>query len=466
MEQVNTLHPLYQEMMISWDMVDDVCAGSRRVKAMGELYLPMVGACGDPEENKAIYLAYKKRAVFFEVAKDTLHNHVGLAFSEDPTFEPDGLDFLKDDADGAGKSIYQLNQTALDGLLRHGRGGFLVDYPTSDTQFSKADVARMNIRPTITFYSAKNIINWRTKKIGNTFVTSLIVLLEVREEECPQDKFKIRNVTEYRVLMLDGENKYCAQVFTDNGNKGELTAGPVFYPKKSTGEDWKEIPFIPIGSQVNDWSVDDIPMESICEMNLAHYRNSAEYENSVFITGQVQPVITNLDEQQATALDESGMRLGSNTPLTLWGQAKFEYVQAKEQMIAKEAMTDKFQYMQSLGAKVLDRNTGNKTATQVEEEAATQHSVLSLCVSNLNEAAEYCLRWCAEFHGSGYEAVFSIKQDFARGEVGLEELKFYAELVDSERLSKETFHTIRVTGKVPEISYAEEVEKIELERNS
>lgn len=465
--RVNTTHPAYSEALPKWVMVDDVCEGGRKVKSKSTLYLPMVGACGDAEQNQRVYDAYRARAVFFEVTKDTLHNHVGLAFSEDPTFVPDGMDFLKSDADGAGKSIYQIFQTALDGLLRHGRGGLLVDYPVSDKELSQADVAKGEIRPTITHYSALQIINWRVKKVGNVYKVSMIVLKEEREEQDPQDKFKLKTVTEYRVLELDEFGFYSVQLYTDDGKLGsELVAGQVYNPTKANGSKWTEIPFIPVGSQSNDFEVDDIPLESLAEMNLAHYRNSAEYENSVFFTGQVQPVISNLDEQQAEQLNKSGIKLGSNSPLTLWGDAKFEYVQAKEVMIAKEAMGDKFKYMQSLGAKVLDRQTSVKTATQVDEEAATQHSVLSLCVSNLNEAAEFCLQCCAEFHGSGDKAVFSIKQDFARGKVSLEELKFYAEQVDSERLSKQTFHVIRTTGKVPEVSYEEEQKLIELERNS
>ena len=200
------------------------------------------------------------------------------------------------------------------------------------------------------------------------------------------------------------------------------------YPKKKGGAFFDEIPFIPLGSQVNDFSIDSIPLESLALMNLAHYRNSAEYENSVFICGQIQPVISGLSEEWRDHLEKSGIKLGSFSPLTLPEGGSFQFAQAESNMVAREAMKDKFDYMQALGAKVLDKTTANKTATQVNEEAATQHSVLSLCVSNLNEASEYYLKWCAEFEGRGFDAKFSIKQDFARGEIGLEELKFYYEL--------------------------------------
>ena len=129
---VQNTNSQYSNMVDVWRKIDDVCGGSREVKAKRTVYLPMINACDNSEENIARYNAYLTRAVFYPIAKDTVQNNVGLAFSEDPTFEPDGLDFLKTDADGSGVSIYQLNQIALKGLIKHARGGFFVDYPSTE----------------------------------------------------------------------------------------------------------------------------------------------------------------------------------------------------------------------------------------------------------------------------------------------------------------------------------------------
>ena len=458
---VDSKHPLYVDNLYRWKLVNDVCDGRQSIKNMGVQYLPVVNACATNEENLAYNDSYRQRAVFFEVTKDTLQSHVGLAFSEDPTFEPDGLDFLKNNADGNGKSIYQLNQLALGGLLRQGRGGFFVDFPVVTGNMSQAEIERLNIRPSIVYYPALNIINWDKRKVGGVYKNSLIVLHEVAEKRDEQDEFQFKKFNRYRVLRLEENNVYSIQVYSDES--GSIVADERVYPKKKGGAFFNEIPFIPLGSQVNDFSIDSIPLESLALMNLAHYRNSAEYENSVFICGQIQPTMTGLDDTWRDHLEDTGIKLGSFSPLMLPVGGAFEFVQAQPNMVAREAMRDKFDYMQALGAKVLDKTTANKTATQVNEEAATQHSVLSLCVSNLNEASEYYLKWCAEFEGRGFYAKFSIKQDFARGEIGLEELKFYYELVVSSDLSKQTFHEIRTTGKVPEIDREEEQARIDSE---
>lgn len=461
---VNNANQIYQINSARWTMMNDVCDGSRAVKQKTTLYLPVDCDCND-DASRSVYNAYLRRAVFYPVTKEMLQDNVGLAFSEDPNFEPDGLDFLKDDADGAGTSIYQLNQKALALLLKHGRGGLFVDYPTTEGGTTKAELLAKNIRPTIVLYDALQIINWRVKKIGGVFKNSLIVLLEKTMQKDPQDEFMEIEVTTYRVLRLDDENRYSVQTYTDATQTGTLVASDIVYPLNAKGKTWDYIPFIPIGSQTNDFHIDEIPLEGLAEINLAHYRNSAEYENSVHICGQVQPTIGELSEDWRDSLVKQGIKLGSNTPLLLPVGSKFEYVSAKIEMLAQEAMKDKMDYMSALGAKVIEKSSSIKTATQVDSEDAKQYSVLSLCVSNLNEASEYTLKWCAEYYGSGFEASFSIKQDFATGELSLDDLKFWQSEVVAGRLSRQTFHEIKLTGKVPEISYDDEQLRIEAERD-
>lgn len=459
---VNNVNADYQKNLQRWQMMDDVCSGSIAVKSKGEKYLPVNCDCNE-DGGKKRYEDYLKRAVFYPVTKETLQNDVGLAFSEDPTFEPDGMDFLKQDADGVGTSIYQLNQKALALLLKHGRGGFFVDHPVTDQGVTKADQLEKGIRPTIVLYDAKQIINWRVKKVGGVFKTSLIVLSEKTTQVDPNDEFNEIDVTIYRVLKLDDNNEYCFQVYSDA--TGQLLGSDLVYPTKYNGRKWNYIPFIPLGSQSNDFHIDEIPLEGLAEINLAHYRNSAEYENSVYICGQVQPTLTELSEDWRDFLFGNGMKLSSFEPLLLPTGAKFEFVSASMEMLAKDAMDEKKDYMESLGAKIREKSASVKTATQVDSEDAKQYSVLSLCVSNLNEASEYVLKWCAEYYGQGFEAKFSIKQDFARGELSLEDLKFWQSEVVAGRLSRQTFHEIKATGKVPEISYDEEQLRIEAEQN-
>lgn len=162
---VNTEHQAYADMKKRWETIDDVCDGSATVKKRGELYLPKPNVSSDLTQNDQYYLAYLTRAVFYEISKDTLNKMVGVVFAEDPTFEPDGMDFLKYDADGTGKSIYQVAQSALQGQLKHARGGLFVDYPTTDGNVSLQQAESLGIRPTIVlrvieYYQLESKASW------------------------------------------------------------------------------------------------------------------------------------------------------------------------------------------------------------------------------------------------------------------------------------------------------------------
>lgn len=458
---VNTEHQAYADMKKRWETIDDVCEGASKIKKRGEVYLPKPNVVEDQKQNDKYYEAYLNRAVFYEISKDTLNKMVGVVFAEDPTFEPDGMDFLKYDADGTGKSIYQVAQSGLQGQLKHARGGFLVDYPVTDGNVSVQQAESMGIRPTIVFYDSLSILNWRLKRIGSVYKPDLIVLHEKSTKQDEDDEFSQKEVNTYRVLRLDANNQYYVQIYSDES--GNLAGGEAHYPKNASGQGWNEIPFIPLGSLANDWKIDPIPLEPIVTMNLAHYQNSASYEEMVFICGQAQPVINELDTDWRDWLQKNGVRLGSKNPLMLPKGSSFEYKQVVESTLAKQAMEAKEKYMQSQGAKITEQNNSLKTATQSNNEKLSQYSVLSLCVANLNEAMEYCLKWCAEFFGSGKESTFVIKQDFAKGQIELDELKFYNELVLQGKLSMETFYEILLTGKLPERSFVDEQERIEAE---
>ncbi|MCP6133308.1 DUF4055 domain-containing protein, partial [Klebsiella pneumoniae] len=137
------------------------------------------------------------------------------------------------------------------------------------------------------------------------------------------------------------------------------------YHPKPKGEDfWDEIPFTFVGAQNNDPSIDESPLAALVEINLGHYRNSADYEDSVFFCGQVQPVISGLDTAWRDWLQDKGIRVGSRSPFLLPKEGSFTYAQAQPNTLAKEAMDSKRDYSVQLGARLIEQNGAVKTATQ------------------------------------------------------------------------------------------------------
>lgn len=419
---INTTHPQYDALAPRWQRMTDVCNGEDAIKAAGERYLPMPNSDIRTPEAMARYKNYKDRAVFVEVTKDTLDKYTGQAFKDDPVLNVDKqLDYMKRDANGSGLSIYQIAQKCFEAQLERGRFGLFVDYPATNGEVSQADVERNALRPTVHYYSPESIINWRTKTIGGQTVTNMIVLHETVYETDPEDIFTSKQVEQWRYLGLD-DTGYFVEVW----RKGDKSADFVphkerVYPKRSGGQYWDFIPFVIGGSDSNDWCEQNIPLESLAKMNLAHYRNSADHEQSVFLCGQTQPWMSGVSQQRMEALEEKQIRIGSGAMIMLEEGGQFGFAQASPNTMSGEAMKEKYAIMQALGAKLAEVQTNgsssNKTATQSNHESGVQNSTASMAVTNLNEAVQDALLMAYEYLGLNTvikdgEYLFKAKQDF------------------------------------------------------
>jgi hypothetical protein len=174
------------------------------------------------------------------------------------------------------------------------------------------------------------------------------------------------------------------------------------------------IPFQFLGSENNDTSIDDSPLYDMAEINIGHYRNSADYEEAAYLVGQPQPWMAGLDEQWRDHMEKNGIFLGSRAPWLLPVSGTCGVWQAQPNTVAKEAMDGKKEDMVSLGARLIERGSAVKTATQADNDSAAEHSVLSLVVSNVSEAYSQCLVWMAEFVNAPGEVVYKLNQDFSQ----------------------------------------------------
>lgn len=414
MTDVTFTRPEYTAAKYRWRLVRDVCKGSETVKAAGDYYLPRPNASDKSQDNKDRYDAYKKRAVFYNATGRTKHSLVGAVFRTWPTLTvPGALDYVTKDIDGQGVSVYQQSQSVIGHLLEVGRHGLLVDYAAVEAgTVSKADEQAGRARANVASYPAESIINWKTRQVGGQHLLSLVVLREKVDVDT-DDGFGSEQVLQYRVLRLDVTGVYTQEVWEEGSSKTEMTVAP-FAPLNGSGQPWRIIPFQFLGSENNDTSIDDSPLYDMAEVNIGHYRNSADYEEAAYLVGQPQPWMSGLDEQWRDHLEKAGIFLGSRAPWLLPVNGACGVWQAQPNIVAKEAMDAKKQDMVSLGARLIERGSAVKTATQADNDSAAEHSVLSLVVSNVSEAYSQCLAWMAEFVNAPGEAIYKLNQDFSQ----------------------------------------------------
>jgi hypothetical protein len=441
----------------TWQQTRDAVKGSVAIKEKRARYLPVPdGETGSEgatnlryanEEHKGTgtlrYRNYIKRAVYTNFTGRTKNALVGAVFRKDPTIVvPAGLEYLIDDATGDGLSINQLAKDELSNLLEVGRAGFLVDYPQADQGLSVEDVDLLDLRASIVPYTAEQIINWKLDAYGGRKLLTLIVL----EEDYPDDddEFGHEKKKQQRILRLSDEG-YSQQIYRD-----EMPYTEQFFPTKADGSKWFEIPFVFCGSKNNDASIDDAPLADIAEVNLAHYRNSADYEESCFITGQPTLFITHsLSAEQFAEYNPNGIKLGSRAGHVLGETGAATLVQAEANNIVREAMNSKLNEMVAIGARIVTDRGQNETAEGARIRFASENSVLGDVVNNLSEALFTCILWVGEFMGFDGDTEFYLNTEFYDKSVDPQLIMSMVTLLDREIIGEaDIFDRLKSAGLI------------------
>jgi hypothetical protein len=453
----STKNPTYQMYYDTWQQTRDAVKGSVAIKDKRARYLPVPdGETGSEgatnlryanEEHKGTgtlrYRNYIKRAVYTNFTGRTKNALVGAVFRKDPTIlVPAGLEYLVDDATGDGLSINQLAKDELSNLLEVGRAGFLVDYPEADEGLSVEDVDLMDLRASIVPYTAEQIINWKLNAIAGRKLLTLVVL----EEDYPddEDEFGHEKKKQQRILRLSEEG-YSQQIYRE-----EMPFTAEFFPSKADGSKWFEIPFVFCGSKNNDASIDDAPLADIAEVNLAHYRNSADYEESCFLTGQPTLFITHsLSAEQFAEYNPNGIKLGSRAGHVLGETGAANLVQAEANMIVREAMNAKLGEMVAIGARIVTDRGQNETAEGARIRFASENSVLGDVVNNLSEALYTCIKWVGEFMGFEGEIKFSLNTEFYEKSVDPQLIMSMITLLDRQIIGEtDIFERLKSAGLI------------------
>jgi hypothetical protein len=375
-------------------------------------YLPKPNASDTSSQNSDRYLSYLTRAVFYNVTGRTLEGMVGEVFKRDPVVKlPTVMNFMLDDADGSGVGLTQLAKRGIRYVLPYGRAGVFVDFPQTTGSVTKSDIDN-GIRPTITFYEAWNVINWKTTKVNGETVLSLVVLRE--QVDISSDEYASDLQDRYRVLKLNTSGPvpiYSQELHKPKDDKNfdvEIIA-----VTDASGSSLTRIPFMFVGSENTDSGVDKPPMFDLATINIAHYRNSADYEESAYICGQPTIVATGLDENWVKNILKGVLPIGSRGGIPLPPGAQAQLLQADPNTMPKEAMEQKERQMVALGAKLVQQQQVQRTATDALMEGSSETSILANVTTNVSTAILWALNQAYKFlSASTAEIKFQLNDQF------------------------------------------------------
>jgi hypothetical protein len=383
-----------------------------RYMRKAEDYLPKPNPSDRSQENEDRYKSYVKRAVWYNFTSRTLAGLVGQIFLRPPVQTlPDELEPLVTNADGNGMTLEQVAKRTSQSTLAYGRSGLLTDFPATDESGLTPDqIKTQNIQPVIKHYHPWQIINWATTQRGAKHVLSLVVLEEVNLVEI--DDFSFADEITYRVLRLDPKTfTYSVEIWGPNDREAaksghgmnkdqQFSSRGTYVPKDSAGKTFDEIPFQFVGSEANDIWCDIPPLYDLASLNIAHYRNSADYEEASFIVGQPTPVITGVTEQWVETVLKGQIQLGSRGSISLPVGGDAKLLQATPNQMPLEAMKMKEEQALSLGAKLVQKSKTVRTATEVMIDTTSETSTLHNVAKNTSAGMEQALKWACRFAGA------------------------------------------------------------------
>jgi len=455
---VKTTHREYQANFGKWKKVRDTISGEMKS------YLRNVGA---NEQDKAYgeqrQLEYQEGAIVYNFTKRTLSGMVGSVMRKDPEQQfPERMDYLINDTSGSGVGLWQHVQDTLMEIDSVGRGGLLVDAPAVEV----ATMAQQNageLNPIIAFYTTENVINWKLKRVGSVNKVVMVVLREQFEYNETDDEFVTKVGEQYRVLDIDENGNYRQRVYRFDDIGAIQDTVVTLYPKLN-GVPKGVIPFTFVGASNNDDTVDDAPLLPLADLQIGHFRNSADNEENLFVVSQAMLVIApgqNISPQQWIELNPEGVKFGARRGINVGNGGDAKLVQASATNALDLALTKKEQQAIQIGAQLITPTT-QITAESARLQRGADSSVMATIARNVSRAYEDALKWVAQMLGlpdAGIE--FKLNMEFFLQQMTPQEAQQWMAMVQSGFVPTEAMWEAMRRGGWTNWTNAEMKEKIE-----
>jgi len=434
----STPHPEYTASLSMWEKCRDALEGEDKIKQQGLVYLPMLGG-----QDISEYNAYKARATYYNATRRTVSGLVGAVMRKPPEIKvPDKLDFLLGSFGSDGEHIEVFAEKLLTEVLSLGRVGVLVDVADGDT-------------PYVAIYYAENIINWREQRIGGRKILTLLVLQEAHEEP---NGFAVETKRQLRVFVLqDAETANPTVLFQLYRQK---TAGA------ATAEDWllveervlaaaggkalNEIPFVFVSPCGLSSRVERSPILDLININLSHYRTSADLEHGRHFTALPTAWAAGFSIKQTYKIGSSVVWV-SDDPNAHAGFLEFTGAGLAS---LREALEQKQGQMAVLGARLLEESRpGVEAAETVKLRHSGESGSLLTVAHAVSDGIKKALRFAYFWQSGSFEAeiVFDLNDEFLPGNLDAQKITAMVSALQSGAMSFEAyFYNLSRAGMYPE----------------
>ena len=427
------VHDDYTDMLETWTACRDAAIGQRAIHKAGDTYLPKLAG----QESKD-YNAYKGRAQFYGATGRSIKGMKGLVFRIKPVLEvPKGMVEWVEDITLDGKTLNGLAECCLGETLTVARGGLLVDHPKgaqTENPVTVAAARQLGLRPYITLYKAESIRYWKRERVQNVTKLTYLVLAETFDTDEGQEE-------QLRVLRLD-QGVYTQEVYRKSKDEWDLY--DVITPVMN-GSPIDEIPFFFLSPEETGCDVQSPPIEDLVNVNISHYKNSADLEHGAHMSGLPTPYITGID-------DESPVMLGSATILKIpnpESQVGFMQVGAEGFASIEKLMDRKEQQMAALGARLIAPEKKQVEATETHQiRRGAENSVLASIVGNVERQIVKALEFMALWGGYETEIRYELNKDYIPNPMSPAMLKELTAAWQSGAISEQAYFEALQAGEM------------------
>lgn len=386
-------------------------AGQDAVVALTTEILPRPAGMTDGE-----YGSYLTRSLYMNATQRTHDSLVGMVMQKPAQAEmPNALADLASYIDGRGSRLEDFARMAVSEVLEVGGWLAVVDHPERpEGVITAAQERALGLRPVVSYYPRESVLEARTGFVNGNEEFTFLKLAETWIEDVDEWTQEAREAV--RVYDM-AEGRVRVRVYR------KTAAGWVLYteafPTARNGKGLTYIPAVAFGPESNRFGKP--PLLDLIDVNLAHFRNSADMEHALHFTGLPTPYA-------------SGVAPGSLEALTLGSSAGyvFEDANAKIQFATygaeglaslKQAMDDKVQMMAALGARMLSpESRAAESGEALAIRRGGENSALAKVADSVSRSIVLVLETLAEWEGITGAISYSLNTDYLPNRMNPQEL--------------------------------------------